>query len=239
MQVTIADESYFIVNKLYAAAHTCYSSDTPDKIYHDSGTMTQEDMLKTINHCIKSGHLSVIEHQHLTFFISGISRVTAQQLTRHRLPNYSMASQRYITFADGKFDYVIPPAIMKDTDAKVAYIEEMERLSKQYATLVKKGIPAEDARYLLPGATCTNLTMTVELRELIWICKERLCNKAQWEIRQLVHLMKNETVKLLPFLEPYLQPKCVALGYCPESKKRSCGRCKVKADVLPENTSCK
>ncbi len=63
--------------------------------------------------------------------------------------------------------------------------------------------------------------MTVNLRELIHIANERLCTRAQWEIREVVSRMKEEVVKVEPFFEKYLTPKCARLGYCPE--KESCG----------------
>ena len=55
---------------------------------------------------------------------------------------------------------------------------------------------------------------------------------AQWEIRNLVNEMCKQVVDKLPFLKPYLVPKCEMLGYCPESKKRSCGRKPVKSEAL-------
>ena len=63
--------------------------------------------------------------------------------------------------------------------------------------------------------------MTVNLREFIHIANERLCTKSQWEIRKLVTKMKKETLKIEPFFEEFLTPKCAKLGYCPE--KESCG----------------
>lgn len=233
MKVVLAPESQHIINKIYTAAHTCYSDEDPDVIYQKSLSMSNEDMLKTIKHCINSKHLSIVEHQHLTFYISGVSRALAQQLTRHRLNNFSMQSQRYCKLEKGdQFEYITPKTISKNEIAEKYYHAYMAATVELYHLLIDAGIPAEDARYVLPNAATTNITMTLNIRQLMHICEERLCTTAQWEIRHLVEMMKGEVLKVLPFMKPYLQPKCEILGYCPESSKRCCGRKATKAYVL-------
>ena len=235
MEVKLLVNSNNALNKIYTAARTCYSPDSPIDIYNKSLDMSVEDLLKTINHTINSGHFSVIEHEHLTFFISGISRACAQQLTRHRLNNYSMRSQRYCKLGeDEQFDFITPHTIKDNEEAIKLYENFMEDAHSTYNKLVKLGIRAEDARYVLPNASETALVTTLNLRQLIHICNERLCSTAQWEIREMVTKMKDEVLQYLPSMKPFLVPKCDYLGYCPEAKKRCCGRRKVKKDVIGE-----
>lgn len=92
----------------------------------------------------------------------------------------------------------------------------------QYALRIENGEPAEDARNSLPNATKTNIVMSLNLRSFMHLCNERLCTRAQSEIRQLVKEMVKEVVKDEEWLKPYLQPKCELLGKCPEHN--SCGR---------------
>jgi thymidylate synthase (FAD) len=81
----------------------------------------------------------------------------------------------------------------------------MNTIEKHYKRLVDLGVPKEDARFVLPNACDTVLVTSFNLRQLIHICNERLCSKAQWEIRQLVQ----EMVKLVdPDLKFMLVPKC-------------------------------
>lgn len=47
--------------------------------------------------------------------------------------------------------------------------------------------------------------MSFNLREFIHLCNERLCDKAQWEIRKLVEKMVNLVDEDLRFM---LVPKC-------------------------------
>ena len=51
------------------------------------------------------------------------------------------------------------------------------------------GVPAEDARYLLPNAAETKIVVTMNVRELLHFFELRCCNRAQWEIRELAHKM--------------------------------------------------
>jgi thymidylate synthase (FAD) len=89
-----------------------------------------------------------------------------------------------------------------------------------YGDLVAAGIPAEDARFVFPNATRTNLVMTTNLRALIHMSGLRLCTMAQWEIRRLFQLIRHEIFQVSPFLGSFLAPKCVALGYCDEMGNR-------------------
>ena len=47
------------------------------------------------NAAIASGHISVLEHVTLTFYVEGVSRALTHQLVRHRLASYAEQSQRY------------------------------------------------------------------------------------------------------------------------------------------------
>ena len=81
----------------------------------------------------------------------------------------------------------------------------METISQHYNELRAIGVPNEDARYILPNACTTEMYLSCNLRELIHICNERLCARAQWEIRDLV----KEMVTLVdPSLQFMLVPKC-------------------------------
>lgn len=183
------------INVLYTAARTCYSEETPNNIYHETFDKSQEDMIKLIKKVLDSGHLSVAEHINFTFAISGISRACSHQLVRHRHASYSQKSQRYVK--EGSFEYVTPNSV-KETiddfgyDAVEVYDYIMSKIRESYQKLLSMGIPPEDARMVLPNACETSLTMTLNLREMIHLCNLRLCTHAQFEIQELVTLMRKE-----------------------------------------------
>ena len=225
-----------IITKLYVACRTCYNAGTPTDMWREleENPVSEEKMLKLIERVISSGHHSTLEHVQLTFLISGVSRSLSHQLVRHRLAAISQQSQRYCTFEGGKFDYVIPQMIRGNEYTLGLFEGTMAHLAGVYSKLIQAGIPAEDARAVLPNACCTNLTWSVNIRELMHVCNERLCSCAQSEIRVMTQKIRLATISQLPFLKPFLVPKCEMLGYCNESKQRSCGRKKVKEVVIPK-----
>lgn len=227
-----------IVDKIYTACRTCYSQGTPQEQYKATqeevtGAVGWNKKWKLINHVISSGHHSTLEHVSFTFLISGVSRALSHQLVRHRIGvSFSQQSQRYCRFDMG-FNYVIPPSIAKDEELKKKFELYMGGINNMYLELLNvDNVPAEDARMVLPNACTTNLTMTMNLRELIHLCQERLCNNAQWEIRSMVKQMAKLITDKIPELKPYLVPKCKALGYCNESASRTCGRMPLKEHAL-------
>ena len=135
--------------------------------------------------------------------------------------SFSQKSQRYVK-EKGQFDYLIPPTSARNEELKAKFENFMGEISKLYCEFTEAGIPAEDARALLPNATATSLVASLNLRELIHIANLRLCTRAQYEIRCMVKAMCEELVAVEPWLKPYLVPKCERLGFCDEDK--SCGR---------------
>lgn len=214
------------LDKLYTACRTCYNAGTPNDMFRDIKHTTEdnEKKLNLLKHVLNSGHHSVMEHVTVTFLISGVSRALTHQLVRHRVSSYSQQSQRYVKFKDGVFEYVTPGKIANNEEALNVFEDTMATISEAYKKLVELGLPAEDARAVLPNACTTNITWSCNLRELMHVCNERLCTCAQSEIRTLMREVVKQVVAQLPFMKPYLVPKCEVLGYCNESKQRSCGR---------------
>lgn len=135
--------------------------------------------------CLRSGHASVFEHVCLTWDVRGVSRALTHQLVRHRMASYTQESQRYAEQSlDGDW-YVTPPSL--DGDARYAAL--MEKAAFEYVEALGHGVPAEDARYLLPNAAKTNIVVTMNLREFMHFYKLRADERAQWEIRDLGHAM--------------------------------------------------
>jgi thymidylate synthase (FAD) len=212
----------FYVPLIYTACRTCYSELTPEDIFDRAATgrIDQAKMQKLISGVIESGHGSTIEHVVFTFGISGVSRTLSHQLVRHRAGvAFDQQSQRYVTFKGAS---TMLPATIQDADPDIreAYDEQIAGSMDLYGQLVEAGIPGEDARFVFPNATRTNLVMTTNLRALIHMSGLRLCTMAQWEIRRLFQLIRHEIFQVSPFLGSFLAPKCVALGYCDEMGNR-------------------
>lgn len=189
--------------------------------------LSQEKVQGLLKRLLSSGHLSPFEHASFTFEISGISRACSHQLVRHRLASYTQQSQRFTQLGD--LNYITPATLNSKPELQERYKEFLRQTHEFYWEMLEAGIPAEDARYVLPGAIETRLVMTMNARELIHAAGLRLCLRAQWEIRELFHKIRAETEKVAPFIGECLKPKCYHLGYCNEQK--SCGLFPTKEEI--------
>ena len=221
MKVTLTRVTERPVDAIEEAASNCYDSEPTGG--------------KIMKSCYKSGHHSVLEFAQFTFHIEGVSRALLAQITRHRIAGFAVRSQRYCS-EDG-FDYVVPPSIERDLSAIQVYKHCMRVIEDTYEYLQQAGIPNEDARFVLPNACETVLEFTCNGRELIHFMNERLCTRAQWEIRQLALAMKKELEnhdEQCAMFAKFCVPKCEKygkdMGFCTEHK--SCGRQPKLSDVM-------
>ena len=192
-------------------ARVCVSYDMPEP----------DEDLKALGHALASGHESVLEHASFTFAIEGISRACSHQLVRHRMASYSQQSQRYVKM--DKFSTVVPPTIRDASDDIFnEYYSLMIAIANTYASFIERGLPEEDARYILPNACKTNLIVSANARELRHIFSLRCCERAQWEIKQVAEMMLALVREVAPTLFEDAGPRCKQMGYCPE--KRGCGK---------------
>jgi thymidylate synthase (FAD) len=169
---------------------------------------------ETLNKALSKGHQSVIEHASFTFSIEGISRACSHQLVRHRIASYSQQSQRYVQLSD--LDYATPPSILKSDEALKVFKNALKAINEAYNALIKMNIPLEDARYILPNATLTNIVVTMNARELLHFFDLRCCLHAQWEIRGIAWEMLKKVQKVAPKIFRKAGPSCIFKGICPE-----------------------
>ena len=183
----------------------------------DLDKKSEKELQSILKEVMKLGHTSVVEHSCFSFAISDVSRSLTHQLVRHRIASYAQQSQRYVNLNEP--NYVMPPKIAKNEQMKKAYNKTMQEIWVHYNKLLKMGIPAEDARYILPNATCTNIIVTMNARSLLNFFELRCCLHAQWEIRQLANKMLTEVKKVAPIIFKNAGPSCKSKGICPEHKK--------------------
>jgi len=162
-----------------------------------------QDTYTASNHALKAGHLSLLEHIDYTFRISGISRACSHQLVRHRMASYSQQSQRHVKL-EGTEWYVVPEGV-KDFKA---YHSLMQIIKASYDEMINNGVPMEDARYILPNATKTELIVTMNARALDNFFKHRMCMRAQTEIRELATKMYEKIRPLNPYFMNMNYPLC-------------------------------
>lgn len=169
----------------------------------DELELSREDVARLIRNAKKLGHLSVLEHACFTFSISGISRACSHQLVRHRMASYSQQSHRAVTMTPS--DIVVPPSVQQKRESFTAFQKSVDASFKAFNELKKLGVSLEDARYVLPNALTTNLTVTMNARELLHFLSLRLAPSAQWEIRELARNILQEVKKAAPVMFEHLE----------------------------------
>ena len=199
------------------AARLCYAPVGAAELME---TMPDERVKSVLSTIMESGHFSTLEHASYTFAIDGVSRALTHQLVRHRLASFNQQSQRYVKFKDG-VDVVVPDSVKAAPETQAVFDEAIEACVSAYKKLLDAGVPAEDARYLLPNAAESKIVVTMNVRELLHFFNLRCCNRAQWEIREMAHRMLELVRPTAPFVFAAAGAPCVS-GTCPEGKM-SCG----------------
>lgn len=226
MKVTLINHTPMPEKMIVGAARVCYSGAKDLDTLLDS--ITEEKIVEFLGKSALANHGSVWEHATFTFGLEGVSRALTHQLVRHRIASYDQQSQRYVSAK--QFEYVTPPKIAKNPEAKELFDKTMSDLQSTYDRLVELGIPKEDSRYVLPNACASRLICTMNIRSLMHFFGLRCCTRAQWEIRD----MANQMLKICQEVAPKVfvaGANCEQLGYCPEGDM-CCGRAPTMAKLL-------
>ena len=196
-------------------AGVCWGADTTDPAKNYKRGMD----------CIESGHGRTLEFVNVEMVLDGYSARVIREWYTHigGAPTRLQASTRYIDY--GEFEYVTPPSIENDENALARYREAMGAIS--WALRNMPGIPREDIAMLLPLGMTTRIVDKRNLRNLIDMSRQRMCNRAYWEFRELFD-------DVLDALSDYSEEwrtltnnaifgaKCELTHTCPE--KHGCGK---------------
>ncbi|MEG1560817.1 MAG: FAD-dependent thymidylate synthase [Raoultibacter sp.] len=199
------------------AARLCYAPVGASELME---TMPDQRVASVLSTIMESGHSSTLEHASYTFAVDGVSRALTHQLVRHRIASFNQQSQRYVKFT-ADVACVTPPTIGNDPARKAVFDEALAASVAAYKQLLDLGVPAEDARYLLPNAAETKIVITMNVRELLHFFELRCCKRAQWEIRAMAQRMLELARPTAPFIFLDAGAPCIR-GGCPEGKM-TCG----------------
>lgn len=195
----------------------CYGSDTSD----------DEKNYKRGKNCILDNHGRVFEYMTVWFTLDGYSAKTMREFYTHigGAPTRTQASTRYISYKG--FDYVIPPSIQRSDEAFEKYIDCMANIAETTKALQEEyGIKAEDANMVLPLGMTTVVSCHFNVRTLIEMSHQRLCNRAYWEFRELMKdimdALSNYSEEWKYLVDTFFKSKCDVYGYCTE--KFGCGK---------------
>lgn len=191
-----------------------------------SNTTDSEKNYKRGLQCLQDNHGRTFEFPDIYMTIEGYSARVIREWYTHigGSPTRLQASTRYIDYRN--FDYIIPDSIKGNTEQEDIYRRAMNTISYSMQQLKKLDVPAEDISLLLPLGMTTKIVCKHNLRNLIDMSHQRMCNRAYWEYRKLFKELREKLIEYSPqweyIVKNYFKPKCEVLGGCPESK--SCGR---------------
>lgn len=198
-------------------AGVCWGADTTD----------DEKNYKRGWDCIESGHGRTEEFPDVYMTLDGYSARVIREWYTHigGMPTRLQESTRYIDYR--KFEYITPESIKAKDEAVEIYEATMRAIASAERYLIDVlGIPREDAALMLPLGMTTRIICKHNSRNLIDMSRQRMCQRANWEYRELFDALMRaliaysdewKTVVMTQF-----RSKCDILGYCPE--KHGCGK---------------
>jgi len=236
------DEIKNIFKEWGTFAATCYN--TPEKYAEKVGSV-----------CYENEHYSGSRTEYIKFKIEGVDRGVCEQAMRHEIgvrqipydehtydenPNNivkNMKSFRYVDMEN--FDYSIPITIQSFDEALKEYNDCINYINDKRIKIknilinnnIKEKQAVEDANYLLPRATNTDLCIAFTLEAFIHYLHKRLCVRSQYFHRRVAKMMKEEVVRVLPEIEDRLVSQCEYLLWCPEGDM-CCGKMPTKSELI-------
>lgn len=203
------------LTKIGEVAGVCYGTTNPKRFYNIGKT------------CIEQNHGRVMEFTNILFTFDGYSAKVIRELFRNKAGTSELqASTRYIEYSKD-FDYVVPHSVKANPEAFDVWERTINSICQGIVKLEELGIPNEDRTNLLPLAYATKGVYQINLRELLHVCRVRLCTSAYWEYRMFMQHLLNEIKEVSDewrfIVENYCKPKCDFDGHCSEARVK-CGR---------------
>lgn len=162
--------------------------------YGKTGEQSPEQCIKRATHCVTKGHLSTLRFAHATFLIEDISRICSHQFVRSKHLDFLQRSQRYCN--EGEVKIILPPSIKGEN--KTIFETVYAELTQVYKDLIAKGIKKEDARFILPQGTTTELLAVGNFQAWYDFIKLRSGKEVQWEIRAVAHEINRQLHSIAP-----------------------------------------
>lgn len=154
-----------------AAARISTTLGTATEIYKKTNN---DNIGNLISRVLSSGHKSFIEHAYFTIAFENVSVFLEEFIIEFRLASFTVKSRRYVDFSNmgyyqPEFRFSRPVAENKKERLLKEYNNHMSYLFSEYSYFVQKGIPKEDARFILPYSYRSNFYCSVNARELLHI----------------------------------------------------------------------
>jgi thymidylate synthase ThyX len=162
--------------------------------------------LETLQLSVHSPLARAMHHPSYTF-LKKLSHTADSQDQRHRMVP---ASRPLMTLTDTRRpDYVTPPLVAANPEARAAFEEAMDRAWAAKNRLLEMGVPLEQALYLLPNAKALRFHESGSLLYLAHKWVMRTCFNAQEEIYRASMDELEQVRAVHPRLARHMGPPCV------------------------------
>jgi len=208
-----------------AVKHT-YRKEKPSELIKGVKEKDKDILLGNI---MKAKHLSVIEHGYFTMFFTDVSVFFEQFLIEHRLASYTVKSRRYVDYSESGF--VIPNYLEDKPILRKKYVDTVKKLFGIYRFLLDKGVPVEDARFVLPYCFKTSVICTMNSRELYHFLDRCLSNEYE-EIRKVGRVLLSKVKRIAPKIYGNLELKTLEREETIVSFEREGRKPKNKVELL-------
>jgi thymidylate synthase (FAD) len=167
-------------------------------------------------------HTSLFEHCVMTIFIQNASRSFLAQITRQRTFSPTSGSQHYQDYRD--YPMMVHPQVLEHAPTMALFNCSFNESVGWYAEAIDKlGVPPEEARQLLPNACAVNYMVTMDVRNILFFLRQRLCHRNVYEMRIFANILRGLCLIWWPEVFANSGPACFADGKCNQGKM-ACGR---------------
>lgn len=177
--------------------------------------LAREKLMDTILHKEERRELEQVS---FTFQIP-ISLAILTHLTRHRM--HALLVPEFVPMWNLN-NYVTPATIKAKEDTLALYEKAIKLNIEKFEEFKAKGIAEEDLIYFYLGAQMLNVVTTMNARNIQWVCRQRCCNKAQWQIRYIANDIQKQVKEVAPLLGKGLGATCMTDRVCNEGRE-CCG----------------
>jgi flavin-dependent thymidylate synthase len=208
--------------RVMTAANDMYKG----KPVRNPAEVSMDEAIAFIDDALRSKIAAPLEFCHFHFLFEGVTRAFTHQLVRQRTATYVQESMRFAVKSNAAWEVAEPPSLIglpDDHPWVVVWRDAVTRMAGSYNMLVDAGMPAEDARGLLPTNIATRIHYQTNLRDLVNHAGLRLCSQAQFEWKQVWNLIIKAIMgHPVPAGEAWQQraivnlfrPVCYATGKC-------------------------
>lgn len=173
-----------------AAAAALYEG----RVHRRKGDVADDERRRYLEEMQNTKIKAPLEFVQFHFLLEGVTRGFTHQLVRQRTATFVQESTRFAVKEDMPVGR--PPSlanVVEDSQGlypdsqpgqwAAAWDGALEEIGQTYQYLVNTGMPAEDARGLLPTNLLTRVHYSTDLRALLDHAGNRLCTQAQFEWR--------------------------------------------------------